>query len=386
MNDYRARLLPLIAHWTARGARVAIFGTGSHADHLFAEVPELATAGIVAYLDNNTKIHGQTYRGRRIVPPSWAEGRVDVVLCSSFVNELAMASSLDRLPCKVVLSHTPPALAQPGTGGDGFVYRPDPVAHRIAWPSNGPWEPAALAQAERYLSSTAVLDAVLEQFYPCANPVEADLCRAVVRYVWPGSQVVSVGAREASTAAVLALAAGGTGRVLLVAPRFRVRTVIDTLDAMAPRSEWRLAVAAGDSAAISTGAALPIEVVPEPRQASSPRGALASDRAVRLCRGLRATGGAAQVVHVDDPAASARVALALLATTRRARPTFLLSLAVAPDSRPEIATLLAALEARDYTCRAVGTDGEPASTNAVLAGTGSLTLLGVNARRTRSVL
>jgi GT2 family glycosyltransferase/glycosyltransferase involved in cell wall biosynthesis len=105
MSLYRDRLLPFIETWRAQGRRVAIFGVGPHTDHLYETVPELADVNVIAFLDNNPALQGTTYRDRPICQPAWAEGRADVILCSSFVNERAMADSIDLLECKIVLSH-----------------------------------------------------------------------------------------------------------------------------------------------------------------------------------------------------------------------------------------------------------------------------------------
>jgi hypothetical protein len=104
-EPYRARLLPLIAQWKAAGTRVAVFGTGAHTDHLFAVVPELEGISLVAFLDSHADRQRTPYRGRPVMPPAWAEGHCEVVLCSSFAHELAQMAVLDALAVKVVPSH-----------------------------------------------------------------------------------------------------------------------------------------------------------------------------------------------------------------------------------------------------------------------------------------
>jgi hypothetical protein len=103
---YRERLIPLIEHWRRQSLRVAIFGVGGHTDALFQIVPELARVNIVAYLDTGTQ-QGRKYRGVTVRTPDWVPQQADVILCSSFANELAQLEILDTLPVKAVLSHAP---------------------------------------------------------------------------------------------------------------------------------------------------------------------------------------------------------------------------------------------------------------------------------------
>jgi hypothetical protein len=103
---YRKRLLPMIERWTQDKTRVAVFGIGGHTDFLWKAVPELWKLNIVAYLDSNASSQGQTYRNIAIQRPEWTPGQVDVVLCSSFANELAQLAVFDSIPVKVVLSHS----------------------------------------------------------------------------------------------------------------------------------------------------------------------------------------------------------------------------------------------------------------------------------------
>jgi hypothetical protein len=102
---YRERLVPLIETWIAEGLRVAIFGIGTHTDHLFHVVPELDRANVVAFLDSKAGHDGLSYRNRPVKLPSWAEGHCDLVLCSSFAHEMAQMAMLDRAKVKVVPSH-----------------------------------------------------------------------------------------------------------------------------------------------------------------------------------------------------------------------------------------------------------------------------------------
>ena len=102
---YRKRLLPLIDRWAQDKTRVAIFGVGGHTDFLWKAVPELWRLDIVAYLETSPSAQGKTYREVAIKAPEWTQGHADVVLCSSFANELAQLAVLDSIPVKVVLSH-----------------------------------------------------------------------------------------------------------------------------------------------------------------------------------------------------------------------------------------------------------------------------------------
>jgi len=102
---YRRRLLPMIDRWVQDKLRVAIFGVGGHTDFLWKAVPELWRLDIVAYLESTPSAQGKTYRDVAIKAPEWTPGQADVVLCSSFANELAQLAIFDSIPVKVVLSH-----------------------------------------------------------------------------------------------------------------------------------------------------------------------------------------------------------------------------------------------------------------------------------------
>jgi hypothetical protein len=102
---YRNRLLPMIERWTQDKLRVAIFGVGGHTDFLWKVVPELWRLNVVAYLDSNPAVQGTTYREVAVQRPEWTPGQADVVLCSSFANELTQLALFDSIPVKVVLSH-----------------------------------------------------------------------------------------------------------------------------------------------------------------------------------------------------------------------------------------------------------------------------------------
>jgi Methyltransferase domain len=104
---YRTRLLPLIEHWQREDTRIAIFGIGGHTETLFRNVPELSRLRLVGYLDTSLENAGKTHRGLTVHHPTWAAGHTDVILCSSFENELTQLEILDRVPVKAVLSHPP---------------------------------------------------------------------------------------------------------------------------------------------------------------------------------------------------------------------------------------------------------------------------------------
>jgi hypothetical protein len=102
---YRKRLLPMIDRWMQDKVRVAIFGVGGHTDFLWSAVPELWRLNIVAYIETNPAVQGTTYRNVTVQSPQWTAGQVDLVLCSSFENELTQLAVFDEIPVKVVLSH-----------------------------------------------------------------------------------------------------------------------------------------------------------------------------------------------------------------------------------------------------------------------------------------
>lgn len=101
---YRRHLLPLIDRWRARGARVGIFGAGPHTDELLSHVPELEGPFLIAVLDNDVDRQRASYRGRPVHPSAWAEGHLDVVVCSSYVNEARLAVIAAPSGCEVVTS------------------------------------------------------------------------------------------------------------------------------------------------------------------------------------------------------------------------------------------------------------------------------------------
>jgi predicted O-methyltransferase YrrM len=104
-EDYRERLVPLVASWKASAARVAVFGIGQHTQRLLTLVPELLTLPPVAFLDSSPTHAGTTCCGVPIRTPDWADGHCDIVLCSSFDHELTQMALLDRANVKVVPSH-----------------------------------------------------------------------------------------------------------------------------------------------------------------------------------------------------------------------------------------------------------------------------------------
>lgn len=103
---YRDYLLPLIANWRARAARVAIFGTGPHTADLLAIVPELESPALAAYVESNAAA-GATYRGRPVVPLASVEKIANVVVCSSYAHEAQQLRLLDAYAVKGHLSHPP---------------------------------------------------------------------------------------------------------------------------------------------------------------------------------------------------------------------------------------------------------------------------------------
>jgi hypothetical protein len=108
VEDYRARLVPLIQSWNASGARVAVFGIGQHTHRLLRMVPELLSLPLVAFLDSDPGHAGTTYRGVPVRTPDWVDGHCDIVLCSSFAHELAQMAMLDHARVKAVPSHLRP--------------------------------------------------------------------------------------------------------------------------------------------------------------------------------------------------------------------------------------------------------------------------------------
>jgi hypothetical protein len=104
-ESYRKYLLASVRDWIATGKRIAIFGTGEHTDYLFRCLPELNDASIAGYLDSDQGRQGNGYRGRVIHPIAWAKSNVDIIVCSSFVNERVMAKAARHSGCKVFLSH-----------------------------------------------------------------------------------------------------------------------------------------------------------------------------------------------------------------------------------------------------------------------------------------
>jgi glycosyltransferase involved in cell wall biosynthesis len=104
-SDYRTHLLRSVQEWISAGTRIAIFGTGEHTDYLFRCIPELKQTLIAGYLDSDQGRQGMSYRSSTIRPIAWAVDNADLVLCSSFVNERAMAHAAAKLGCKVFLSH-----------------------------------------------------------------------------------------------------------------------------------------------------------------------------------------------------------------------------------------------------------------------------------------
>lgn len=104
-SAYRDHLVPLVAGWRRRGARVAVFGTGPHTADLLALVPELEEP-LVAYLDSQATDDAR-YRGRPLVRPEHASSVADVVVCSSYGREPEQLRLMDQFPVKTYLSHPP---------------------------------------------------------------------------------------------------------------------------------------------------------------------------------------------------------------------------------------------------------------------------------------
>jgi hypothetical protein len=207
-DDYRRRLLPNVARWTADNARVAIFGIGPHTDVLFDVVPELARVRIVGYVVSQVGRPAPRYRGQRVHPLAWAARHADVVLCSSFVSETAMAALADPLPCKVVMSHTDRVPTGEPAPRPGVTFRPSAVGRRIAWPG------APCSAMGRYLEHSQVLDAIIETMYPFVARADVDLARAIVRYVTPGMRAVEIGGASPQLTALLARCAAPGGDVV----------------------------------------------------------------------------------------------------------------------------------------------------------------------------
>lgn len=108
VSAQRDYLLPLIQRWRERDARVAVFGTGPHTTDLLGAVPELEVLPLVAFLESAAD-GSSTYRDRPVLPLAALEGRVDVVLCSSYVREAEQMKALAAYPVKAYPSRPLPA-------------------------------------------------------------------------------------------------------------------------------------------------------------------------------------------------------------------------------------------------------------------------------------
>jgi hypothetical protein len=135
VRAYRDYLVPLIATWRARGARVGVFGIGPHTPDLLAIVPELESPAPVVYLDSNASA-GATYRGRPVLPLTAVEEHADVVVCSSYTRETEQLRLLDAYDVKAYLSHPPqfsagqpPQFLHMPTFGYPVVVPPAPGEH-----------------------------------------------------------------------------------------------------------------------------------------------------------------------------------------------------------------------------------------------------------------
>lgn len=106
VSTYRDHLLPLIAGWRKRSARVAIFGTGPHTGDLLDIVPELEDLPIAAYVESSAD-GSATYRGRPVVPLAAIEDVADVVVCSSYSREAEQLRALDGYRVQVYPSRRP---------------------------------------------------------------------------------------------------------------------------------------------------------------------------------------------------------------------------------------------------------------------------------------
>src|SRR5512138_2436532 len=93
---YRERLLPIVSTWRTAQTRVAIFGVGPHTDFLFDVVPELDAPTPVGFIESKARPDDpRAVRGRPVRPIAWAREHADVVLCSSFNNEIDQLMLLD---------------------------------------------------------------------------------------------------------------------------------------------------------------------------------------------------------------------------------------------------------------------------------------------------
>jgi hypothetical protein len=105
---YRERLLPMVGEWRAAGTRFAIFGVGPHTDFLFDLVPELDAPTLAGFIESRAAADDRrVVRGRPVRPIAWARQHADVVLCSSFNNEVDQLLLLDAAGVRGLLSHRP---------------------------------------------------------------------------------------------------------------------------------------------------------------------------------------------------------------------------------------------------------------------------------------
>jgi len=97
LDALRARLAPQLDDWTARGARIALYGAGAHTEHLLAET-ELARAKIAAVLDGDPAKQGGLCRGYPVLAPEALPGlAVEAVVISSYDFQSEMAEAVLKL-------------------------------------------------------------------------------------------------------------------------------------------------------------------------------------------------------------------------------------------------------------------------------------------------
>lgn len=337
MNSYCERLMPFINQWLARGTRVAIFGTGPHTEHLFKMVPELARVRIVGYLNSNRSAWGHRYRGKKISPPSWADRQADVILCSSFVSEPNMAAAVEHLPCKVIMSHTPPNFTPSRKSVDRdasqVVFRPSPVGRMVRWqlPHGDGVSEESRKRIQRFLQNTAVLDTIIEQFFPFVASAEAMVARAVVRYVSPGTHVVQVHGRSAGMGALLGLCAGPQGEMICITPQYEKKELARLISRHIPRSYPQRLFARSKPGALS-----PVVRGPSHRRESARLDSAGIERVIEAALGaagrnrMPSDKAPGLFLHIDDESVAAALLEPKRKILRRYRPIVLFSFIMTP--------------------------------------------------------
>ena len=96
---HRRRLAPLVAAWRGRGARVALYGAGTHTKALLGVVPELFPL-VACFIDRQ---RSTDFLGRPChAPATFSPRDADVVIYSSPLHEAAMHASLATQPVEHV--------------------------------------------------------------------------------------------------------------------------------------------------------------------------------------------------------------------------------------------------------------------------------------------